>query len=243
MALAGAAPAAADDGRKPSFDCRQAQSQVQREICASERLAALDRAMDELYRAFVVRAPPPQRAGAEAERKAWLMARDGLCRAGDPEIDCWVGLSKLDDLYRQRVAALAKDLRSLGGAQAQRAFITGRYLSRKWPMSGEIFLAELPDGSVLLLLLTIRYSYALTHKCALVERLSDRRGDVLHYRNANISKTCAIEITVTGGTAVLRETLADCNDLEKHHCEFPGYMRGSYEKDDSSPSPIMPHQR
>lgn len=232
MALAGAAPAAADDGRKASFDCRQAQTHITKEICRSDQLAALDRAMDELYRAVIARAQTPRRTSAEAEQQQWLAARNMMCKAGYPDADCILELIKLPDLYKQRVTALAKDLRSLRGADAQGAHITGRYLTREWPLEGEIFLAELPDGSVLLLLETIRLSYALTHKCAIVERLKERRGDVLHYRNAGISKTCAIEIAVTGGTAVLRETPADCNDLEKHHCDGPGYMRGRYKKGD-----------
>lgn len=231
MALAGAMPAAADDGTKPSFDCRQVQTRIEREICDSKQLAALDRAMDELYRAVVARAQPPRRDSAEAEQRQWLRARNALCKAGGDETECLFGLTQLTDLYKRRVFALAKDLRGPSGAEPQATFVTGRYLTR-WPLAGEMFLAEMPDGSALVLLDTIYFSYAVSSRCEMVARLRDRRGGVLHYRNANISRACGIEIAVTGSTAVLRETPADCNDLEKHHCEEQGRMRGRYERSD-----------
>ncbi len=67
-----------------SFDCGQAQSQVERAICSSEELASLDESLADTYRQFRDSLDPEQRERATALQRLWLESRDRLCANGDP---------------------------------------------------------------------------------------------------------------------------------------------------------------
>ena len=66
------------------------------------------------------------------------------------------------------------------------------------------------------------------HTCSFSGRLSDRRGDVLGYREQEASKTCGLEIAVTGSRAVISETPKDCFEAAQYYCGAHGYMLGNY---------------
>lgn len=83
----------------PSFDCAQARSGVEKTICASAQLSALDAVLAEQYR--VARRFEPQMT---ADQRAWLRARDRICGPlsdDGPRFDC------LADLYLDRFRTIA----------------------------------------------------------------------------------------------------------------------------------------
>ena len=216
-----AAPAVAQN-EKTSFDCAKARQPVERAICSTPELAALDLVMDEIYRAIMARALPPHRAATETAQRQWLAARNARCNPGKPDTEC------LSRLYKQRVVELARGWRELNGA-AMGSPITGRYTYRQKGFFGEMFLAELPSGGAFVMVDTANTGDN-PHTCSLSERLKDRRGDIIEYRDTEVSKTCAIQIEVKGNTAVIREIPKDCFDLARHWCGARGYMLGNYVK-------------
>jgi hypothetical protein len=90
-----------------------------------------------------------------------------------------------------------------------------------------MFLAELPDGNTLVLIETVNVGHQSPHTCTFMERLTPARG-VLRYSKAEESKTCALEIGVTGNRAVMRESPKDCFELARYYCGAHGYMLGTY---------------
>jgi uncharacterized protein YecT (DUF1311 family) len=63
----------------PAFDCAKAQGEVQQLVCKDEGLAALDRKLDEVYRAARAKATNEVPPVLVAEQRGWLKGRD----------DCW----------------------------------------------------------------------------------------------------------------------------------------------------------
>lgn len=62
---------------RPSFDCRRARSSSERMVCASDRLAALDREMAALYEEMLDRGGRRTREELRASRDRFLGFRDG----------------------------------------------------------------------------------------------------------------------------------------------------------------------
>jgi uncharacterized protein len=213
-----AVPAAAQEGNKASFDCKKAATPVEKAICDSSVTAELDVALDEIYRASLARRPA-ERTTLEAAQRQWLAARNARCARGKPDQNC------LEQMYKARIIALVRADRGIG---AQGSFITGRYDYRQKGEGGEMFLAEMPDGSTLVMIETVNVGHRSPHTCAFSGRLSDRRGDVLGYRDQEASKTCGLEIAVTGNRAVIRETPKDCFEVAQYYCGAHGYMLGNY---------------
>ena len=83
----------------PSFDCARASTKVERLVCRTPALAALDLELEDTYRA-AVRSSPPDRPLLQRSQAAWLEERDRAC--GGDDIRC------LGDLYHRRVAELAE---------------------------------------------------------------------------------------------------------------------------------------
>jgi len=213
-----AVSAAAQEGNKASFDCKKAATPVEKAICDSSITAELDVALDEIYRASLARRPA-ERATLEAAQRQWLAARNARCARGKPDQNC------LEQMYKARIIALVRADRGIG---AKGSFITGRYDYRQKGEGGEMFLAEMPDGQVLVMIETVNVGHQSPHTCSFSGRLSDRRGDVLGYREQEASKTCGLEIAVTGSRAVISETPKDCFEAAQYYCGAHGYMLGNY---------------
>jgi len=217
-----AAPAAA---QQASFDCAKAKTPREKAICQGNHTAELDRAMDELYRAALDRAGDHRgdkgepREAVVAAQKKWLATLDARCGRAKPDLAC------IERLYKQRIAGLARVARGTSGA-----FISGSYAYREKAQAGEMFLAEMPDGTTLVLVETVNVGHISPHTCSLMDRVKERHGEILRYRDAEVSKTCALEITVTGNRAVMREAPKDCFEVARHFCGAHGYMLGTYVK-------------
>jgi uncharacterized protein len=203
--------------QKASFDCKKASTPIEKAICRSDYTAELDRAMDELYRAAVAKAGA-NRVAAEAAQKQWLATRDARCRA-KPDQNC------LEGIYKARIIELSRTVRPATGS-----FISGRYAYRQKGESGELFLAEMADGTTLVMIDTVNVGHRSPHTCTYNERVKERRGDVLAVRDPEVSKTCGMEIAVTGNSALIRETPKDCFEVARHWCGAHGYMLGNYVK-------------
>jgi len=211
-----AVPAWAQEGPKASFDCKKAATRVERAICQGLHTAELDRAMDELYRAALEKAGA-QRAATEAKQRQWLAARDTRCGRSKPDVTC------IEKTYKQRIVELARAARGAAGP-----FVSGSYDYRQKGEGGEMFLAELPDGNTMVLVETVNVGHQSPHTCTFMERL--KGGAVLRYSDPQASKTCALEIAVTGNRAVMRESPKDCFEVAQYYCGAHGYMLGTYVK-------------
>jgi uncharacterized protein len=210
-----AMPVLAQTGPRASFDCAKAATPVERAIC--DGAAELDGIMAELYR--VARAIPARQAAVDADQRRWLEARNSRCGRAKPDTEC------LARLYKDRIVELA---RAAGAGGSRGAFITGRYAYRQKGEAGELFLAELADGAAYVQVETVNTEHPSPHSCSFSARLRERRGDVLTFRDPEGSKTCRIEISVMGNSAVLREAPKDCYDLARYYCGAHGYMLGTY---------------
>ncbi len=104
MACAGASLAQAAG---PSFDCARATSDVNRTICGSPELSALDRQLSEHYRALLAQ-PGADAAGLAREEAQWLRDVRNPC----PDAAC------IRQAYTERDAALVARTRRLAGAAA-----------------------------------------------------------------------------------------------------------------------------
>ena len=63
----------------PSFNCQQAQSPTELEICADDNLSRLDAQMGRSYHAALNRASPDMAASIKSEQRQWLRSRDQQC--------------------------------------------------------------------------------------------------------------------------------------------------------------------
>lgn len=207
-----AAPAMAQNA---SFDCKKAATPIEKAICGSDYTAELDRALDDLYRAAAAKAGA-HRGAVDAAQKQWLATRDARCRA-KPDQNC------LEPLYKARIVELSRAVRPATGS-----FIGGRYAYRQKGESGELFVAEMADGTSLVMIDTVNVGHRSPHTCSFSERVKERRGDVLSIRDSEVSKTCGMEIAVTGNRAVIRETPKDCFEVARHWCGAHGNMLGNY---------------
>ena len=95
-AEAPAEPAAARPAAsRPSFNCRYARSRVEKMICGSTSLAALDRQMSSLYYSSVAAADPGTKSAIRRSRDAFLGTRDRCSSEG-----C------VAEVYRARIAEI-----------------------------------------------------------------------------------------------------------------------------------------
>ncbi len=88
---------AAADG--PAFDCRKAQGEAQALICKDPDLAALDRQLDEVYRAALSKAKKDKSA-LRADQDEWAKIRDACAKDPDAMPAC------LGRSYQARVGEL-----------------------------------------------------------------------------------------------------------------------------------------
>ena len=65
----------------PAFDCGKAQGEVEQLICKDEGLAALDRKLDEVYKAARAKAANEVPPALVAEQRGWVKGRDECWKA------------------------------------------------------------------------------------------------------------------------------------------------------------------
>jgi uncharacterized protein len=114
MAEPAAQQSPAEQSAQPSFDCTQAQGEVETLICHDRELAALDRSMTGVYQTALQKAeqfPPQDLANFKAEQQRWINSRNDCWNAQEPSArDC------VKKSYRDRIAEL----------QANFALVPGR---------------------------------------------------------------------------------------------------------------------
>jgi uncharacterized protein YecT (DUF1311 family) len=82
-ALLSAPEAAHAQAKGPSFDCSKAQGEVQQLVCKDEGLAALDRRLDEVYKAALAKARDDVPQLLRTEQRGWVKGRDECWKAKD----------------------------------------------------------------------------------------------------------------------------------------------------------------
>jgi hypothetical protein len=80
----GRRPARGRAGRRPTFNCAKAQGEVEKLICSDASLAALDRKLDEAYRAVSAKAKGKLATQLCDEQRGWVKGRN----------DCWKAKAK-----------------------------------------------------------------------------------------------------------------------------------------------------
>lgn len=81
IALASAPGGARAQAKGPAFDCSKAQGEVQQLVCKDEGLAALDRKLDEVYKAARAKATNEVPPVLVAEQRGWVKGRDECWKA------------------------------------------------------------------------------------------------------------------------------------------------------------------
>ena len=81
LALAAAPERARAQAKGPAFDCAKAQGEVQQLVCKDEGLAALDRKLDEVYKAARAKAANEVPPVLVAEQRGWVKGRDECWKA------------------------------------------------------------------------------------------------------------------------------------------------------------------
>jgi len=66
----------------PAFDCAKADGEVEKAICQDQGLAALDRKLDEVYRAAQAKARDDMPRLLRTEQRGWVKGRDECWKAG-----------------------------------------------------------------------------------------------------------------------------------------------------------------
>lgn len=89
-------------GEGPAFDCAKAESKVDKTICSSKALSALDRTLDTVWRGLIGIDNDPSLKEGERE---WIKKRNAECKWGDSKeavVAC------LNGYYRNRIAELTE---------------------------------------------------------------------------------------------------------------------------------------
>ena len=89
------------DGPYPtSYDCAKATKELDRAICYSPSVAALDVQLGQAYRAVLKQLPPDKKPELQGQQREWLARREKECTIYKWWVDC------LNDLYSKRIAQL-----------------------------------------------------------------------------------------------------------------------------------------
>lgn len=83
VALVSAPPQARAQAKGPAFDCSKAQGEVEQLICSDEGLAALDRRLDEAYKAALAKARDGVPQFLRTEQRGWIKGRNECWKARD----------------------------------------------------------------------------------------------------------------------------------------------------------------
>lgn len=68
---------------EPAYDCSKASHEIEELICGNERLAALDRKMDEVYRQAMKALPENEKKKQKALQRGWIKGRNDCWKADD----------------------------------------------------------------------------------------------------------------------------------------------------------------
>lgn len=98
----------------PAFDCAKADGTVEALICTDPALAALDRRMDEVFTAAVVKAQGSGLAALRAEQRGWIAGRNECWKTQGPDsasflTESWRVTSMrecVEAQYRRRISEL-----------------------------------------------------------------------------------------------------------------------------------------
>lgn len=89
------------DGPFPtSYDCAKATKELDRAICYSPSVAALDVQLGQAYRAVLKQLPPDKKPELQSQQREWLSRREKECTIYKWWVDC------LKDLYTKRITEL-----------------------------------------------------------------------------------------------------------------------------------------
>lgn len=131
LALAAGSASAA----RPSYDCtRKLQSTVEEQICADEKLAALDRKLAEVFKAAQGKSKGKSGSTLKAEQIGWIKGRN----------ECWkspIQQQCITDNYEQRIAELQARF-SLVAATASVEYVCD---GDSVPVSASFFATEPPS--------------------------------------------------------------------------------------------------
>jgi len=83
-----------------SYDCAKATKELDRAICYSPSVAALDVQLGQVYRARLLQLPPEKKQELTSQQREWLARREKECTIYKWWVDC------LKDLYTKRIAEL-----------------------------------------------------------------------------------------------------------------------------------------
>jgi uncharacterized protein YecT (DUF1311 family) len=83
-----------------SYDCAKATKELDRAICHSPSVAALDVQLGQAYRALLKQLPPDKKSALQDQQREWLAQREKECTIYKWWVDC------LKDLYTKRLAEL-----------------------------------------------------------------------------------------------------------------------------------------
>ena len=138
----------------PSFDCRRARTDIERTICASSELAALDREEARLYR-LALAGPRAQRPRVVARQREFLSDRESCHESAAPLSDCLRDAYQGDIGELRRLFGLSRDAAGLSSGPVQfhcdggypDAFVT-RF--RTTPAQAYVTIPRLNEGQPLL---------------------------------------------------------------------------------------------
>ncbi len=85
-----------------SYDCAKATKEMDRAICYSPSVAALDVQLGQVYHAALQRLPVEKKQELQKEQREWLARREKECSIYKWWVDC------LKDLYTERIAELKR---------------------------------------------------------------------------------------------------------------------------------------
>ena len=83
-----------------SYDCTKASREMDRAICYSPSVAALDLQLGQTYHRLIQQLPPGQKQQLQTQQRAWIAEREQQCVLYKWWVDC------LNDLYTKRIAEL-----------------------------------------------------------------------------------------------------------------------------------------
>jgi uncharacterized protein len=122
-----AAPARAEG---PAFDCAKADGEVEKLICQNEDLAALDRKLDEVYKAALAKATNEVAPTLKAEQRGWIKGRN----------ECWKAQGE-DNPAFLTASWQATDVRDCVEGQYQLRISELQALYHLVPSKGPVFFA------------------------------------------------------------------------------------------------------